>query len=114
MKRIYLLLFAIFIMNVAEAQFHGHCGVYYLGTADVPNSLASYSNPDISGVVVRFTWNGSNILHLQHKPAYIIFHSESLQQLITEAFVCLLIIVMCQDQSFYLIPAVRRHGRRLL
>ena len=57
MKRIYLLLFAIFIMNAAEAQFHGHCGVYYLGTADVPNSVASYSNPDISGVVVRFTWN---------------------------------------------------------
>ena len=59
MKRIYLLLIStIFILNITYAQFHGHSGVYYLGTADVPNSVATYSNPDISGVVVRFTWNG--------------------------------------------------------
>jgi hypothetical protein len=41
----------------AQAQFTGHSGVYYLGTADVPISTTNYANPNISGVVVRFRWN---------------------------------------------------------
>jgi hypothetical protein len=56
MKR---LLFIVFIMLSikSQAQFMGHSGVYYLGTANIPISTTSYSNPDISGVVVRFKWN---------------------------------------------------------
>lgn len=56
MKKI--ILFFIFIASsIGYSQFIGHSGVYYLGAANIPISAASYSNPDISGVVVRFRWN---------------------------------------------------------
>lgn len=40
-----------------QAQFSGHSGVYYLGTADVPISVPNFQNPSTNGVVVRFKWN---------------------------------------------------------
>jgi hypothetical protein len=53
------LLFTIvmcFVTNL-QAQFVGHGGVYFLGTANVPISIVNYNNPNISGAVVRFRWN---------------------------------------------------------
>ncbi len=53
----YLYILFIFISIHSQAQFVGQRGVYYLGTANVPISVSNYSNPNISGVVVRFKWN---------------------------------------------------------
>lgn len=47
----------ITIQMQAQSQFTGHSGVYFLGTANVPISTSSFSNPNISGAVVRFRWN---------------------------------------------------------
>ena len=55
MKKLYLLIF-IQICTSINAQFIGHSGVYYLGTADVPISQSTYNNLSISGVVCRFKW----------------------------------------------------------
>ncbi|MFM7157284.1 MAG: beta-galactosidase, partial [Bacteroidota bacterium] len=41
----------------AQSQFIGHSGVYFLGSANVPISTSSFSNPNINGAVVRFSWN---------------------------------------------------------
>jgi len=59
MKLFYLNLFYFLstFITLGQTSFMGHSGVYFLGTADVPVSAANYSNPDISGVVVRFKWN---------------------------------------------------------
>ncbi|MFZ4456190.1 MAG: T9SS type A sorting domain-containing protein [Bacteroidales bacterium] len=56
MKKLIQFLF-ILISLQSQAQFVGQSGVYYLGTANVPISIANYSNPKINGVVVRFKWN---------------------------------------------------------
>lgn len=40
-----------------SVNFTGHSGVYFLGTSGIPISTTNYSNPNISGVVVRFKWN---------------------------------------------------------
>jgi len=55
-KQIYTLLLILLSIQ-AQAQFVGHSGVYYLGTANVPISASNYSNPNVNGVVVRFKWN---------------------------------------------------------
>ncbi|MCX6232453.1 MAG: T9SS type A sorting domain-containing protein [Bacteroidetes bacterium] len=62
MHKLLLLLFLFISMN-APAQFTGESGVYYLGTANIPISITNYSNPTISGAVVRFTWD-----ELEHTP----------------------------------------------
>jgi hypothetical protein len=49
-------IFLFFLPLTASAQFSGHSGVYYLGTANIPISNTSYANPNVNGVVVRFTW----------------------------------------------------------
>ena len=58
---IYKILIFFFICNIifsnASAQFKGTTGVYYLGTANVPINTFTYSNPNLSGVVIRFKWN---------------------------------------------------------
>lgn len=46
-----------FLSTFGQNSFTGQSGVYYLGTANIPISTAVYSNPNISGVVVRFNWN---------------------------------------------------------
>jgi hypothetical protein len=53
----FLQILCIVISANASAQFTGKSGVYYLGSANIPINSASYNNPDISGVVVRFTWD---------------------------------------------------------
>jgi len=57
--RLYLTLIGlcITIQMQAQAQFAGHSGVYFLGSANVPISTSSFSNPNINGAVVRFRWN---------------------------------------------------------
>jgi hypothetical protein len=47
----------ITIQMQAQSQFAGHSGVYFLGSANVPISTSSFSNPNINGAVVRFRWN---------------------------------------------------------
>lgn len=51
-----LIIIGVFISINIQAQFTGQSGVFYLGTAGVPISTVNYSNPNISGVVVRFKW----------------------------------------------------------
>ena len=46
-----------FLSTFGQNSFTGQSGVYYLGTANIPISTTNYSNPNISGVVVRFNWN---------------------------------------------------------
>jgi hypothetical protein len=55
-KQIYTIFIILFSIQ-CQAQFIGHSGVYYLGTANVPISTANFSNPNVNGVVVRFKWN---------------------------------------------------------
>jgi hypothetical protein len=56
MKRIIIAIsFILFIVKL-DAQFIGHSGVYYLGSADVAIAASKYTNPCISGVVCRFKW----------------------------------------------------------
>ena len=57
--RLFIILLSLFIalQGNAQAQFTGHSGVYFLGTANVPISTTNFSNPVISGAVVRFRWN---------------------------------------------------------
>lgn len=57
--RLYLTLIGlcITIQMQAQSQFAGHSGVYFLGSANVPISTSSFSNPNINGAVVRFRWN---------------------------------------------------------
>ncbi|MFM8281560.1 MAG: beta-galactosidase [Bacteroidota bacterium] len=57
--RLYLTLIGlcITIQMQAQSQFAGHSGVYFLGSANVPISTSSFSNPNINGSVVRFRWN---------------------------------------------------------
>ena len=56
MRKLFLIL-CFFISMSTEAQFTGASGVYYLGTANVPTSNNNYNYPNISGAVVRFTWD---------------------------------------------------------
>ena len=56
MYKLFLILCLLISINT-EAQFTGESGVYYLGTANIPISITNYSNPNINGVVVRFTWD---------------------------------------------------------
>ncbi|NVN96396.1 MAG: T9SS type A sorting domain-containing protein [Bacteroidetes bacterium] len=56
MHKLFLILCLLISINT-EAQFTGESGVYYLGTANIPISITNYSNPNINGVVVRFTWD---------------------------------------------------------
>ena len=59
MKLFYVTIISLFSFFTAFGQisFIGHSGVYYLGSANIPISIASYSNPNTSGVVIRFNWN---------------------------------------------------------
>ena len=50
-------MFFILISINIKAQFTGQSGIYYLGTADVQISTTIYNNQNISGTVIRFTWN---------------------------------------------------------
>jgi len=52
-----IIIFFSFLTSFGQTSFIGHSGVYYLGTANIPISSASYSNPNINGVVIRFNWN---------------------------------------------------------
>lgn len=56
MRKIIAFICLCYAVNT-NAQFTGHSGVYYLGTANLPISTVNYSNANISGVVVRFRWN---------------------------------------------------------
>ena len=56
MRNLLIAIFICFVTNL-QAQFTGHGGVYFLGTANVPISTTNYSNPNISGAVVRVRWN---------------------------------------------------------
>lgn len=56
MRKIITIIIILF-STVSFSKFTGHSGVYYLGTANIPISTASYSNPNVSGVVVRFRWS---------------------------------------------------------
>lgn len=56
MRKLITIISLYFAIN-AQAQFTGHSGVYYLGTANIPISTTNYNNPNINGVVVRFRWN---------------------------------------------------------
>ncbi|MDX2172202.1 MAG: T9SS type A sorting domain-containing protein [Bacteroidota bacterium] len=56
MRKLLTITSLFFAIN-ALAQFTGHSGVYYLGTANIPISTTQYSNPNISGAVVRCRWN---------------------------------------------------------
>lgn len=55
--RLFLTLISLFVVLDTQAQFIGHNGVYFLGTANMPISTTSFNDPNISGVVVRFRWN---------------------------------------------------------
>ena len=55
--KLFIFFTGIIISLNCIAQFTGASGVYYLGTANVPIPASSYSNPNISGVIVRFRWN---------------------------------------------------------
>ena len=56
MKRIIIAIsFILFIVKL-DAQFIGHSGVYYLGSADVAIAVNKYANPNIAGAVCRFKW----------------------------------------------------------
>lgn len=56
MRSFLITMIMVFAIN-AQAQFLGHSGVYFLGTANVPISTTNYNNPNINGIVVRFRWN---------------------------------------------------------
>ena len=56
MRKIFLVI-CIIISVLSKAQFKGHSGVYFLGSANVAINQSIYSNPNINGVVVRFNWN---------------------------------------------------------
>lgn len=58
-----LIILCLLVSINTEAQFTGKSGVYFLGTANVPVNITTYNNPNISGVVVRFTWD-----NLEHSP----------------------------------------------
>ena len=58
-----LQILCLFVSTHAAAQFTGQSGVYYLGTANIPLNISNYNNPNISGVVVRFSWDD-----LEHSP----------------------------------------------
>lgn len=51
-----LFLILLFISFNANAQFAGNSGVYYLGSAGTPIPAPAFTNPGISGIVVRFRW----------------------------------------------------------
>ncbi len=53
----YLFLLGVLTSLHTSAQFNGHAGIYFLGTADIPIGNSNYANPNINGVVVRFKWN---------------------------------------------------------
>jgi hypothetical protein len=55
--RLFITHISLFVALNAQAQFTGHSGVYFLGTANVPISTTNFSNPNITGAVVRFRWN---------------------------------------------------------
>jgi hypothetical protein len=54
--KIFCITLLILHSTVIYAQFIGHSGVYYLGSADVSINQSVYNNPNISGVVCRFRW----------------------------------------------------------
>ena len=56
MKRILIAISFLLIIVKSDAQFIGHSGVYYLGSADVAIVASKYANPNISGAVCRFKW----------------------------------------------------------
>lgn len=56
MKQIGIGIIFLFYSTLISAQFKGKGGVYYLGTADIPINQTNFTNNNISGVVVRFTW----------------------------------------------------------
>ncbi|MFZ4401431.1 MAG: T9SS type A sorting domain-containing protein [Bacteroidales bacterium] len=61
--KILITLLNLLIFNICFAQFTGLSGVYYLGTANISNNISVFSNPNISGVVVRFNWD-----NIEHSP----------------------------------------------
>ena len=56
MRRLLIVLLVFGQTALAFSQFKGASGVYYLGSADTAIPVSKYSNPNISGLVCRFTW----------------------------------------------------------